>query len=225
MGKLTGRIAVVTGAATGLGRGIAELFAAEGARVGLCAVQGVPETAPAARSRYAARCDVADAAQVDAFVTECALRLGPPDVLVINAGVLERGPLESFTEAQWDRVLDVNLKAAFLCARAVWPSMQRRHAGRIIAIGSISGTLGTPESSAYNASKWGLTGFMKSIAEEGRAHGIFCATVLPGSVDTDMLKKTPFPPQLQPADVAQVVKFLAAGAPLAMTGAAVEAFG
>jgi NAD(P)-dependent dehydrogenase (short-subunit alcohol dehydrogenase family) len=103
--------------------------------------------------------------------------------------------------------------------------MKARRKGRIVAIGSISGTLGTPLASAYNASKWGLTGFVKSIAEEGREHGIFCALVLPGSTDTDMLAQTPFPPQMEPRDVARVVHFLASEAPFAMTGSAVEVFG
>lgn len=224
-GALADKVCVVTGASRGIGQAVAEALAAEGARLGLCAVQGVPETAPGAQARWASRCDVADAAQVQAFFAGVEERLGPVDVLVLNAGVLERAPLEGLSEAQWDRVLDTNLKGAFLCARAVWPSMQRRRSGRVIAIGSISGTLGTPLASAYNASKWGLTGFIKSIAEEGRAHGLFCAAVLPGSVDTDMLKATPFPPLLQPAQVAKVVTFLAGEAPPAMTGSALELFG
>ena len=95
----------------------------------------------------------------------------------------------------------------------------------LVAMGSISGTLGTPHAAAYNASKWGLTGFIKSLAEEGREQGVFCAVVLPGSVDTEMLKKTSFPPQIQAGEVAQVVRFLAGEAPFAMTGSAVEVFG
>src|SRR5207237_262250 len=83
-----------------------------------------------------------------------------------------------------------------------------------------SGTLGTPQAAAYNASKWGLTGLIKSLAEEGRERGIFCAVVLPGSTDTEMLKKTPFEPELQPGDVAQVVRWLAAEAPFALSGGA-----
>ena len=220
MGALREQVCVVTGASRGIGRAIAELFAEEGARIAACAVQEPPRL-----GEYAARCDVSDAKQVAEFFIDAEARLGPLEVLVINAGVLERGGIEELSERQWDRVLDVNLKGAFLCARAVWPSMRARGKGRIIAIGSISGTLGTPLASAYNASKWGLTGFMKSIAEEGRDHGIFCATVLAGSTDTDMLRQTAFPPQMTPAEVAGVVRFLAAEAPMAMTGSAMEVFG
>jgi NAD(P)-dependent dehydrogenase (short-subunit alcohol dehydrogenase family) len=141
--------------------------------------------------------------------------------VVINAGVLERGPIEEFSAEQWDRVLQVNLRGAFLCAREAF----RARARRIVAIGSISGTLGTAHAAAYNASKWGLTGLIKSLAEEGRERGIFCAAVLPGSVDTAMLKRTPHPPQMKAEDVAKVVKFLCTEAPFAMTGSAVEVFG
>jgi NAD(P)-dependent dehydrogenase (short-subunit alcohol dehydrogenase family) len=148
-------------------------------------------------------------------------RAGKPDAVVLNAGVLERGPLESFTAAQFDRVLGVNLRGAFLCAREAF----RAGASRIVAVGSISGTLGTAHAAAYNASKWGLTGLMKSLAEEGRERGIFCATVLPSGVDTEMIRKTPFQPSMQPQDVAKVVRFLCTEAPFAMTGSAVEVFG
>jgi 3-oxoacyl-[acyl-carrier protein] reductase len=162
---------------------------------------------------------------VKGFVEKIAGELGTVDVLVANAGLLERAPVDELELSQWNRMLGTNLTGPFLCARAVWPAMRLRRAGRIIAIGSISGTLGTPEASGYNASKWGLTGFMKSIAEEGRSLGILCAAVLPGSTDTDMLRQTPFPAQMSPVEVARVVRFLAAEAPMAMTGSAVEVFG
>lgn len=223
-GALAGKVCVVTGASRGIGRAVAEALSAAGGRLALCAEKAAPSPPPGAQA-VAARCDVADAGQVARFFARVEEQAGPPDVLVLNAGVLEQGEVEGFSEARWDRVLGVNLKGAFLCARAALPAMRRRGSGRIVAVGSISGTLGTPGAAAYNASKWGLTGFIKSLAEEGRAHGIFCATVLPGGVDTDMLKQTSFPAQMTAADVARVVCYLASEAPLAMTGSAVEVFG
>jgi len=220
MSSLYRQVCVVTGASRGIGRAIAEDLAAAGGLVASCAVQDAPLVGD-----WRARCDVSDEDQVSRFFAESETRLGPPDVLVINAGVLERAAIDEMSARQWDRVLDINLKGAFLCARAVWPTMRGRRKGRIIALGSISGTLGTPRASAYNASKWGLTGLIKSLAEEGREHGIFCALVQPGSTDTDMLRQTPFAPQMTPADVAKVVRFLVSEAPFAMTGSAVEVFG
>ncbi len=221
---LAGKVVAITGASRGIGRACAEAFAQAGSRLALCAASSAPAL-PEGAQGFGARCDVADAREVSLWVAEIAQRLGPIDVLVLNAGVLERAPIEEFTEAQWDRVLGVNLKGAFLCARAVWPQMSARKSGRIVALGSISGTLGTAHAAAYNASKWGLTGLIKSLAEEGRAQGILCASVLPGSVDTEMLKGTPFAPQMRPAEVARVVEFLADEAPFAITGSAVEVFG
>lgn len=223
-GRLSGKLCLVTGASRGIGRAIAAALAAEGASLALCASGSIPAL-PAGASGHCARCDVRDAGAVEEFLRDASALHGPVEVAVLNAGVLERGDLASFSEAQWDRVLGVNLKGPFLCARAVWPSMAARKSGRVLAIGSISGTLGTPGAAAYNASKWGLTGLMKSLAEEGRPLGIFCATVLPGSTDTEMLAQTPFPPQMQPADIANLVRYLACEAPFAMTGSAVEAFG
>jgi NAD(P)-dependent dehydrogenase (short-subunit alcohol dehydrogenase family) len=103
--------------------------------------------------------------------------------------------------------------------------MRARGRGRIVLIGSISAHLGTPEAAAYNASKWGLLGFAKSLAEELRGSGVQVITVSPGSVDTRMLAQTPFPPAMTPGDVARVVGWCAAEAPDAMNGGEVEVFG
>ncbi len=103
--------------------------------------------------------------------------------------------------------------------------MKRRRWGRIVNITSISGTVGTPASSAYNASKWGLVGLTKCLAEELREHGVQCLGVSPGSVDTEMLRRTPFTARMSPEDVARVVAWCAAEAPDAMTGSNVEVHG
>ena len=206
--------ALVTGASRGIGLAVAQALIADGLHVTVCASNSAPEVP---RAALAKQCDVSDEQQVRALFAEA----GRCDCVVLNAGVLEKGPIEEFTAAQWDHVLGVNLRGAFLCAREAF----RTGATRIVALGSISGTLGTPCAAAYNASKWGLTGLIKSLAEEGRERGIFCAAVLPGSVQTQMLEQTAFSPRMRPEDVARVVKFLCTDAPFAMTGSAVEVFG
>jgi 3-oxoacyl-[acyl-carrier protein] reductase len=107
----------------------------------------------------------------------------------------------------------------------VIPGMKARGRGRIVNVTSISGTIGTAEASAYNASKWGLVGLTKCLAEELRPHGVQCVAVSPGSVDTEMLRRTPFPPEMTPDDVARVVVFAALDAPDAITGANLEVHG
>jgi 3-oxoacyl-[acyl-carrier protein] reductase len=206
-------LAVVTGASRGIGRAIALELQKAGFKIAACASTEPPDLPEA----FNARCDVSEERQVRDFFAQA----GKPDAVVLNAGVLERGPIETFSAASFDKVIGVNLRGAFLCAREAF----RAGATRIVAVGSISGTLGTAHSAAYNASKWGLTGLMKSLAEEGRERGVFCATVLPSGVETEMIKKTPFAPLMPPRDVARVVRFLCTEAPFAMTGSAVEVFG
>jgi NAD(P)-dependent dehydrogenase (short-subunit alcohol dehydrogenase family) len=151
--------------------------------------------------------------------------LGPCAVLVNGAGVLVRGRVEATSAADFRRVLDVNLAGAFLCARAAVPGMRARRRGRIVNVASISATLGTAEASAYNASKWGLVGLTKCLAEELRGDGVQALAVSPGSVDTAMLAQTPWQPDMTPDDVAKVVVWCCGEAPDAMTGANVEVYG
>jgi 3-oxoacyl-[acyl-carrier protein] reductase len=149
------------------------------------------------------------------------------DVLVNNAGIVERAPIAETSEESWDRVLETNLKSAFLCTRGVLPSMMKRRSGRIINVSSISGRTGTPELAPYCASKWGLIGFSKAAAEEGREHNVQIFTVCPGSVDTEMLQKglPGAKPQMTAEQVASLIVYLALDAPAAMTGAAIDMFG
>jgi 3-oxoacyl-[acyl-carrier protein] reductase len=122
-------------------------------------------------------------------------------------------------------VLGVNLKGTFLVTRALLPAMVPAKRGRIVAVSSISATLGTATQSAYCAAKWGIVGFMKSLAEELRGTGLQALTVLPGSVDTAMLKGSGFAPQMSAEEVAKVVTYAALDAPDAMNGSSVEVFG
>lgn len=224
-------IAVVTGANRGIGRAIALELAARGCDVALLA-RDVASLAPVAagveaegRRALSVTCDVARADLVEAACARVREELGVPRIVVANAGVAHRVTVRETTEAQWDEVLDVNLKGTFLLFRAFLDPMLAAKAGRLIALGSISGTLGTPRLAAYCAAKWGTMGLVKSLAEELRGSGLQAMCVMPGSVDTDMLKGSGFAPAMQPEDVAKIVAYAALDAPAAMNGSCVEAFG
>ena len=226
-GSLAGKTAIVTGGGRGIGLAAAEALTRAGARVTVFGRTGsdLEAAVRAGAAALAVAGDVAREEDVARLVAAHEAALGPCDLLVNNAGFLERGLVEELAPAAWRRQLEVNLTGAFLCARAVVPGMKRRGRGRIVNVASISGTIGSERASAYNASKWGLIGLTKCLAEELRAHGVQCLSVSPGSVDTAMLKKTPFPPQMTAAEVAQVIAWAAGAAPDAMTGANLEVFG
>lgn len=221
------RTAIVTGGGRGIGAAVARALTARGLAVTVFARTGEElERVVAARSAaLAVAGDVRREEDVARLVAEHERALGPVDVLVNDAGILVRGLAEETSPAAFREVLEVNLTGAFLCARAVIPGMKARRHGRIVNVTSISGTIGTPGASAYNASKWGLVGLTKCLAEELRPHGVQCVAVSPGSVDTEMLRKTPFRPEMTPDDVARVVAFAALDAPDAITGSNLEAHG
>jgi len=226
-GRLDGRTAIVTGGGRGIGAAVARDLTRRGARVTVFS-RSASELEQVVRDGAAALAvagDVTSEADLARLLAEHERTAGPCDLLVHAAGILARGRVESLAPEAFRRVLEVNLTGAFLACRALVPGMRARRRGRIIAIASISGHIGTPEASAYNASKWGLIGFAKSLAEELKPDGIQVMTVSPGSVDTRMLAQTPFRPAMSPEDVARVVGFCAAEAPDAMTGSDVEVFG
>jgi len=129
------------------------------------------------------------------------------------------------TTEDWDAVIRVNLTGTFLVSRAFLPAMLARGRGRIVNVASISATLGTAKQAAYNASKWGVIGFTKSLAEELRGTGLQALAVLPGAVDTTMLVGSGFAPQMTAEEVAGTLVFAALDAPDAMNGSALEVFG
>lgn len=224
-------IAVVTGGGRGIGRAIAIQLARRGCDVALLGrtmdslAEATEQIIALGRRVLAVPCDVASASAVEGASERVLADLGVPDIVVPNAGVVHRVPIVEMTEAQWDHVIDVNLKGTFLVSRAFLPSMLESKRGRFIAIGSISATLGTARQSAYCAAKWGTVGFVKSLAEELRGTGVQAMCVMPGSVDTDMLKGSGFAPAMKPEDVAKTVAFLALDAPDAMNASCVEVFG
>jgi len=219
--------AIVTGGGRGIGAAIAQALTGAGVRVSVFARShaGIAAAVRSGAAELAVRGDVACEADVANLVAEHERQLGPCDLLVNNAGILVRGPVERLAPADFRRVLEVNLTGAFLCARAVIPGMKARRRGRIVNLASISATVGTPQGSAYNASKWGLLGLTKCLAEELRPHGLQAFAVSPGSTDTEMLRQTPFEPEVEPEEVARVVRWCALEAPAAMTGANLEVYG
>jgi len=227
MTSLAGKTAIVTGGGRGIGLATARALTALGARVTVFArtAAAVEAAVKGGAAALAVAGDVSSEEDVARLAAEHERTLGPCDVLVNDAAILHRGLVEELSPDAWRAQLEVNLTGAFLCARAVVPGMKRRRRGRIVNVASISGTIGSVSASAYNASKWGLIGFTKCLAEELREHGVQCLAVSPGSVDTEMLKQTPFAPQMRSEEVANVIAWCAAEAPDAMTGANVEVFG
>jgi 3-hydroxybutyrate dehydrogenase len=232
-GRLAGKTALVTGGSRGIGLAIATELAKSGAKVAICGRSEASLAAAAAMitlERVGAevmwvRCDVgkfADCKHLHAAVDQ---RFGVPDIIVNNAGVVERVRLDEMSEAQWDHVLDANLKGTFNVTRVFLPQMRDRRSGRIINIASISGRLGTPRLTAYCAAKHGVVGFTRALAEETREVGLQVNAICPGSVDTEMLRGSGYAPLMAPVDVANVAVYLAVFAPPALTGSCIDVFG
>ncbi|WP_225795513.1 3-oxoacyl-ACP reductase FabG [Streptomyces aculeolatus] len=191
----TGRVAIVTGAARGIGAATAVRLAREGRAVavldldeGACA-ETVEQITAAGGTALAVGCDVSDAAAVEAAVARVAAELGPPVVLVNNAGVLRDNLLFKMSEDDWDTVMSVHLRGAFLMSRACQKHMVDAGFGRIVNLSS-SSALGNRGQSNYSAAKAGLQGFTKTLAHELGKFGVTANAVAPGFIATDMTAQT-----------------------------------
>jgi 3-oxoacyl-[acyl-carrier protein] reductase len=191
---LTGKTAFVTGSTRGIGLAIARALYGAGANVAI--VGRDPERARAVAGELGSRatgvaCDVAVAEQVETAITAAESALGPVDILVNNAGLTRDNILLRLTEADWDAVLDANLKGAFHTTRVTIKGMMKRRSGRIINVSSVVGLSGNKGQANYAASKAGLIGFTKSVAKEYAGRGILANCIAPGYIETDMTSGLP----------------------------------
>lgn len=223
---------VVTGASRGVGRATAIEAARRGHDVALLArdsqrlraTQKIAEGSAKTNKVIAIETDLQDIHAIEAAGKKI-LELGTPKALINNAGVIDRQGLLELSLDSWRRQLDVNLTASVWMAKQLLPAMLERKGGSIVNVSSISGSLGSARQIAYNASKWAVIGFTKSLAEELKDSGVMTCTVLPGSIDTDMLRGSGYAPRMTAQDVAETLLYYALDAPPAHNGAAIEMFG
>jgi 3-oxoacyl-[acyl-carrier protein] reductase len=219
--SVEGKVALITGASRGIGLAIARSFAGLAAKVALCARD--PERLEAARvglkqsgaSVVTIPADIRNAHEIAPLVRKAEQSLGPIEILVNNAGIGSFAPVNEASEANWDAVLDTNLKAVFLLSKTVAPGMIQRRSGHIINIASLAAKSAFAGGAIYCASKWGLLGLTECMAEDLRPYGIRVSAVLPGSVATDFSphagKDTS--KMLQPEDVAHAVENIVTQSP------------
>src|SRR5437764_119093 len=236
MSALANQVAVITGAGRGIGRAIALKFADAGADV-VCVSRTVENSEKVAaevralgRKAWAYAVDVSDAAAVSAAAEKILADCGKVDILVNNAGVTRDGLLMRMSDADWDAVLNTNLKGAFLFTKALTRSFVKQRSGRIINVASIIGLIGNAGQSNYAASKAGLIGFTQSVARELASRGVTANALAPGFVETDMtavlnpelkaelLKRIPLNSFGQADDIAHAALFLASPGARYITG-------
>ena len=218
---LEGKVALITGASRGIGLAVARKLGSMGAKLSLCArhVDKLESVASGLKSAGVAvafsGADVTRPGDIESLVQKTRQALGAIDILVNNAGIGYFGPFHEANEANWDSVLDTNLKSVFLLSKAIAKGMIERRGGHIINIASLAGKNAFAGGAIYCASKWGLLGMTECMAEDLRAYGIRVSAICPGTVATDFSphagKDTS--KMLQPEDIAHVVEMIVTQAP------------
>jgi NADP-dependent 3-hydroxy acid dehydrogenase YdfG len=212
MGRLDGKVAVVTGASRGIGAAVARALAAEGASLGLASRSGADL---GLRQAVALRCDVRDPAQVESLVAATVERFGRLDVLVANAGVGAYGPFLELEPEQLEEMIDVNVRGTLYSVRAALPHLIASGAGDLVTITSGAGRRGLPDRAVYCATKFAQAGFTSSLDHELRERNVRCSVVAPGGTRTEFAMgrgRSPGMPELAgmmaPEEVAEAVLFV-----------------
>jgi len=228
---LAGKVAIVTGGGRGLGRTTALALAEQGAAVAIVSrtasqIAGTMDEIQSSGSRaLAVAADVGDLGQVEAMMREVVAQFGGLDILVNNAGITGMSSVLDSDPAEWRGIVETNLFGAYYCCRSAVPHLLARGGGKIVNIGSDSSLIGYPLFSAYAASKHGLLGLTRSLAEELKQRNVQVNAVCPSFVDTDMTPRSLRERALPKEKVAEVVLFLASAASDSITGEALRVFG
>ena len=242
--SLKGRVAVVTGGSRGIGRAVALRLAEAGADIAVIYAgnrAAADETCEAVRAlgarAVAIQCDVSSAEEAAAAVKQARAELGPIDILINNAGITRDGISLRMKEADFRRVIDVNLTGAFFMAQAAMSDFVRRRSGRIVNISSVAGLMGNAGQANYSAAKAGMIGLTKTLARELAGRGVTVNAVAPGFVKTEMtaamneaalsegVKSVPMGRMAEPAEIAEAVAFLAGDRAAYITGTVLNVSG
>ncbi|PBB90699.1 short-chain dehydrogenase [Mesorhizobium sp. WSM3864] len=183
--RLAGKIAIITGGGRGIGAGITQRFVEEGAKVAIVQRNAPPDEVLNERTIYV-KADLSNSQDIASAVETVVERLGGLDILVNNAGIMFEKTVDEMTEADWDQMMDINLKAPFLLTQAAMPHLRKRGAASIVNIGSIEGLASNPGHPAYSASKAGIHGFTAAVAVDHGHEGIRCNAIAPGWINSDL---------------------------------------